>query len=423
MIRVLLKTTWFHLAIIAFVIPVVIACNKTDTPGVEDINPTPPILIDTVVKGTVYHVTDQSLMKVEMESGNIVWQKGLNDAAGTGLNLYYDSGYIYHRGRIGISCYNSINGNTVWRFGWLAYSDANYSNTIAFNDSLVFFSSQTSAWAPSSLYCMRKRTGVLLWKKQIDQAGWASNHFFAIQAVANGKVVTISRNSNGQRKLICLNVADGQQLWETPVNDLLKPTIKIFNDKVYCNGPTAFCYDLNTGSLLWQNNFGLPSASPYFSCSSTLDQNKLYTIVPSATSSIQHAIKTINFTTGAIESSFNTLSGPYVNSNSYQFSNHMVYAISPHSQFDSTELQAYDITTATLKWKYHNFSSYRQPIISTKHIIYREYLGPNTDSNPLYLTVLNLDGKRIRRIKVPGKYIYGILYIDENNTQFNQTLY
>lgn len=358
-----------------------------------------------------------------MESGAVIWLKGLNDAAGGDQELYYDSSYIYHRGRVGLSCYNSINGTTVWHFSWVAYSDANYSNTIAFNDSLIFFSDQTSAWAPSNLYCLNKRTGQLRWKKQIDAAGWASYHFYAIQAVAAGKLVTLARNSNGQKKLVCLDISNGQQLWETPINDLLKPTIKIFDEKVYANGATAFCYSLNSGVLLWQNNFGVNSSSAYFGCSSTADQNKIYSVVASATSSTMHSIQTVDLTTGLSTASFNTLASPYIVANRYQFAKNIIYALSPNSPFDSTELQAYDMITNSLKWKYKNYASTVIPIVSDKYIIFRDYVEPQPNDNPLYLTVLTLDAKRIRRIKVPGKYPAGIIYLDENNKVFNLTTY
>jgi outer membrane protein assembly factor BamB len=397
------------------------ACTKSYV--ISSTTPVPPVInvpADTIVKGAVYHVTDGVLMKVDMESGKTLWQNA--QVYNSGRELYYDAGYLYQRGGTQLTCYNAIDGKIVWKFYWVTFSDAQYSNTISFNDSLLFFSTQTSAYEPANLYWLNKKTGAVKWKKKIDFGTWAYYSFYAVQAVDSNKVVTFEREYYGHRKLVCYNIITGQQIWETPANDLLKATIKIHNNKVYCTGAYGLCYDLATGAPEWQTDLGLISPSSYWGIVSFENADKLYLAGAASAAATQHTVKTVDFKTGLVTNSFTTPASPYINQNRYQYSSELLYVTSYIN--DTAELNVYDINTFANKWKYRPYASVDVPLVAPKYIMFRESTDyTDTDPNPFYMTVLNIDGKRIRRIKVPGKYVGAILYVDENNKVFRQVSY
>lgn len=388
------------------------SCSKPASP-----NPVPPVTPDTVatVKGTLFYIMDASICRSDLNTGTILWSKPVADLFnGAAAELNYDSsGLLYHRNHTGLTCYNATDGSIVWQFGWAAFNDAAYYGAVALNDSLISFSSPTSAYAPASLYCLNKKTGLLKWQTQIDKGTWTYSHFYSIPVITGDKVITLARDNNGNRKLACYGITNGNLRWETPVDNELVATLKMYQGNIYCVGTSASAYNPGTGALLWKTalDFSIPPGN-YFGYPSFNDQGKLLTA--GKTASVSNVIKVLDYNSGSILNTYNSntlFTG-------YNYSSNTLYASGFAS--DTSELNAFDLNGMVLKWKYRPYYSVYNPVVTDKYIV--TIMGDT--NNLLHIAALNLNGVQVRKYNIPGTYVSNnLIFLDENKKVYKQLAY
>jgi len=404
--------TKINFIISCIVLPVVIlsSCSK---PG-DSVNPTPPhtdtVIItpppaptlDTSVKGFLYMSLDNALTKINLETKSVVWQKYLYHGDHNGME--FNNGYLYHGDYSGLTCYNPVTGNRVWEFGWVSYYSNNTFSRYAFSDSLIFAVSATTAYDVSSLYCLNKRTGTLVWKNKIDTATWALGGYACAPQVDNDKVIVLVRDYSGHVKLVAYNIWTGQRVWDAGINDQLTLNFKVDNGKIYSTGHNVFCYDAATGNLVWQKTIPLaPLYSGLYALTSFIDGNKI--IIAGSPTAATCAVLTLDKNTGAI------LSNQPINKEvgSCMYRDNVFYLGYPDSNYFS--LTAYNISDMSAKWTYKHTAYYPQTVTSKNIII------TGVDSA---VKVLDLNGNLVKRTPAMGTYFGSFIYIDSASNVFPQ---
>ena len=396
---------------------VLAACSKPENQRTVD---NPPNPADTIVKGSLFLNINSRASSINTENGSMTWQ---NPNFCEAVALSYDSGYLYAGSYRNVSCFNAATGQRLWVYSWLIFSDVKGFTRYAFTDSLMFITSASSAWDVAHLYCINKRTGALRWSNELDSIGWPNGReYFSLPVLSNGKVITVARDNNNHRRLVAYNLLTGKKIWGTGINDELRFNIKVDNDKIYSTGKNTFCYDANTGVLVWQNNINIINASgsiengylmnntqAYIGPLAYFDQNKIIIAGKDSANAVVTSVKVLDKNTGAILSSkvYN------IDFKYYMYSNNTLY-ISTYVS-NTTFLHAFDINTSAFKWKYETNATY-PPILTDKNIIYSRWDGTY---------FLSLDGKLMRFLPhtVPsGNTVYTYLYKDLSNNIFTQRI-
>jgi outer membrane protein assembly factor BamB len=406
-----IKNAAFNLLLFIFTISL-FGCSKAshsaDTPPASIIDSIPK---DSLVKGTTEGtikgfayliVGSSSLTKVNMETGEIIWQTSIYDlASSSGSDLNYDSGYLYHGNYKGLTCYNISDGSMVWHAGWLSYSNVLAFTKYAFNDSLIFIVSPTSAYDASYLFCLDKRSGISKWKTKIDEEGWGGGRYSAIPVTENNKVIVLTRAGNGAIKLSALDVSSGKKVWDSETNQQLTGTLKISEGKVYSTGQGIYCYDAVTGNQVWHYASDLKNGNSFAGNLSFLDQNKLI-ITGTTQTSTSCNILILDKESGALIKKL-VINEPYT---LCMYRNNHIYLSIQDTNF--YKLRSYDLNnTSTYEWEYQHFS-YNKALIANKNIFFS--IGP--------LSILNFDGELVKAI--PNLNSRNYLFVDSAKNVYTQ---
>jgi outer membrane protein assembly factor BamB len=392
-------------------------CSKPDI-DIDNSIPNNTPFDETTLKGNIYLDQGKFMLNLDLQTGSVIYQaKLLNINGGYESEINFDSGYYYHRDYAGVTCYDASNGSVVWGFNWLSYNNIQFSTAVILNDSSIFFSSPTSVWQVAYLYCLDKRTGELKWKVKIDEGGYPFYYsFYSIPVLIHDKVVTLARDANGDRKLISFNVSNGEQVWESSVNDELKATLKTDGEKIYSTGQYAYCYNGDNGTLEWEKNLQLVFAgSSLFGNISFFDKNEL--VIAGVYSTPSNTVIVLDSKTGNADYSFTT----DINFHNCNYKNGVFYALGNVN--DTVELDAIDIKTHALKWKYRPYLFNKTPLITDKNVMFAAFDIDSTMTSSIKLFILDLNGKLVRKIPLPVERVDKFIYVDDKKKFYRQLEY
>jgi outer membrane protein assembly factor BamB len=364
-------------------------------------------------------------IKLDASNDSVYWWSQVLNLFNSADNpMTFDSNYFYHGNYTSMSCYSTATGLPVWSFNWLAFNDAISYREPVFNDSLIFFTSPTSAWDHGYLFCKNKRTGTSLWQKQLDFGGVYTS-FNGIPVLNGDKVITLTRDLNDQKHLTAFSIQDGNQQWSIPVSNSMSSKLWLINGRLYsAHGPEAVCYDASTGQLLWQTNMNVPAAwwaynffdNDRLIAVKVLD-NSHYTILQ-----IQKdngtIIRSSDLVIPTTYSQFSQVLAPL--GCSYKASK--LY-IASFNAVDSLDIFCYDITSMSQQWKIriaNNLLTGQAPVLTDKYLVFPvndQYNSPDPYQSKMIF--LDHSGKLVNKVPFHSAYTDGFIY-KENGVIYGQ---
>lgn len=396
------------------------ACTKTsdrrETPSSEDPN-------------NVFYVNVVGdFIKLQASNDSVHWRSGvLNLFNSSGNPMTFDSSYFYHGNYNGITCYSIRTGLRVWDYSWLAFQDAISYREPAFNDSLIFFTTPTSVWDNGYLICKNKTTGAGKWQKKID-SGSVYQSFNGIPVVAGDKVITVTRNQNDQKRIAAFSVQNGERIWATTVSNTISSKLWVKDGRIYsAYGTDAFCFDVQTGQLLWQTNMPT-SSSPWFTYN-FLDNDRL--IAVKVLNNADYKVFELQTSNGnLIKVSDISIPNTYsytpqiISPLGCSYKNSKLYFAS-YNTMDSLDLVSYDINSSTQQWKKrikNHLLTGQAPLLTDKNLILpvnENYNTPQqTQSKILYF---DLSGNLVNQVVLKTLYTDRFVY-KENGVLYAQPL-
>jgi len=409
------NTTTFSAVSILFIfylIAIAPGCSKSTVTAPDNIQNT---------EGTFYiQVLQQSggfrLDKVDAGTGFTGWEiPMMNTFASFGSPVDYSDGLLFHGNYSGVSAYNIQSSEPQWGVGWLATTEASSARILAFKDSLVFFASSSNSYSSADAYCVNKYNGAIIWQQRIDSGGWTFYNFSSIPVVSDDKPIMLTRDKNGHKQLRAFRATDGKLVWQSPINDLLLPTIKTDNGKIYATGGGfMFCYNATDGSLLWKTDIQYKNAfGVYF----FYDATKLVVAADG------WPVMVLDKTNGTILSSFD-LPLPVTNPNSFLYKDNVLYASG--LPIDTVfQVRAFDITAKTQKWIFRyttNCYSQASPIITDKYLVVPVSTAEPSDvnNNQLKMIFVDFSGKLVKQFPFLGYSADHFIYVNSNNVYREQ---
>jgi outer membrane protein assembly factor BamB len=396
-------------------------------PGCKKQSPNyvPPNAVDSFVKdpyGSIYINGDQ-LYKLDIQTGVTEWTTyNVLAFASFMAPLYFDSGYFYSGSLDGIATYNYQTGQLIW----LGYTPATAGmdgyapyRVVAIKDSLAIYAGSTGVgYGQANMYCVRKRNGTLVWQNTVDTTGYLTD-FTSIPYIADGNVVTLTRNYNGDTQITAYDPVTGKKIWATANNDNLQSRLLIGNHAIYnVDLQNANCYSASDGSLLWSRD-DLPTSGYYLDLNCFLDGDKL--IVAGGVSPISCTVNVYNTANGSLLSS-QSFALPLALSNyfTFNYSNNVLYT-SANETGGTVNVHAYDINAQKEKWTYRfrNIGEYGD--ITTPDFM---ILPEARDSTGSYITFLDIEkGTVVKKVPFSSSDISEILYTDSTGNVYSQPKY
>lgn len=387
--------------------------NNNNTPNID--NP----------QGTFYINRVGYFIKLDAIQDSTIWLSNtINLSNAVNNPMCFDGNYFYHGNYNGITNYSAQNGQPIWSFSWVAFSDAIPYREVAFSDSTVFVAAPTSMWDWAQLFCLKKSTGALVWQKPIDK-GSVSVNFNSIPIVYNNSVILLTRDQNNQQFLTSYNISNGSQLWSVSVSNNMSSKLWLLNGKLYsAYGLNAFCFDANNGSLLWQTNL---NTTNYLQTYNFLEANQLFVV--KVLSNSNYKVITVNIAGGTIENNYNitvpttysTYAQLYAPLGCAYRNNQLVLA--SYNTVDSLDIISFDIAHSVQKWKTRVANSLltgEEPLITDKYVIFPINDNYNTPNNALSnMIFMDLNGNIVKKLPYHSTYT-DRFYYKENGVQYEQ---
>jgi outer membrane protein assembly factor BamB len=143
-------------------------------------------------------------------------------------------------------CLNETDGNLLWMFG----TNGTMTNTAAVYAGEVFVGTHNGC-----IYCLNETTGVPIWNVTLNERIYESS-----PAIAEGRVFVGGYSfSASTSHLYCLNISDGNVLWEYQVYGAICSSPAVLDGRVFVGGPgrnwsiagEVYCINETTGKNLW----------------------------------------------------------------------------------------------------------------------------------------------------------------------------
>ena len=226
-----------------------------------------------IYNGHVYITSlDGNLYCINLEDGSEQWSypgvSGICTPAIYNNNIFVGNNVTIDIGKI--LCINSESGELVW-YSDLGIGDLIISAAAIYNDYLY-----TGSFGFSDnpkLFCLNiSNNGEIEWEYDID--GFASTK----PVVDNNYVYIATQEWDFDKdkhvgKLLCIDKNDQSLLWEFSVDDPIKSTPVVTDEKLYfgCNDDFVYCLDKSNGLEIWSYDTGVDVVS-----SPAIYNNKLY---------------------------------------------------------------------------------------------------------------------------------------------------
>ncbi|HEV3413168.1 MAG TPA: PQQ-binding-like beta-propeller repeat protein [Puia sp.] len=378
-------------------------------------------------RGILYVLSDSGLQKIDASSGVRDW---LCQAISGSSPLDYSSGNIYSGGLTTMAAINYQTGVINWLNLIPREPDnsgiTDYCRT-AFQDSLVYYTKGTGVfYGDALLYCAYQDNGQIIWTNQIDSNNYnLTSHFNGIPYVANGNVLTLTRNYYNNFQITAFDAATGRLAWNSPQNDSLTAELHVTNNYIIsATSSFAYCYSSKDGSLVWQTDLQFPPFSAPNSTSTTfLDGNNL--IVCRNYNGPTNLIRELNATTGQMMNTFELDVPEAYGFWEYGYNAGMLYTLNlitegTAANSDSADVVAFDLGSRSSKWKY-NYShvSGVGMVITNNNVIVPSGINDGTGFHT-QVTFLDLDGRFVKTVSYAGTVGNRLMYVDSAGVVYKQ---
>ena len=378
------------------------------------------------LNGMFYINAEGMFIKLNPASDSIYWTSEVLSLANSYHNpIAFDSSYFYFGNYNSLFCYSANAGLPVWSFSWYAFNDAITYREPAFKDSLIFFTSPTSMWDNSYLFCKNKVTGKGYWSQQIDN-GYVSIGFNSIPVVYNNKVITLTRDQNNHKYITAYSVQNGALQWSTAVGDSTSSKLWVTEGKI-CSayGSEAICLNASTGQFLWKTKLDIPSS--WFTYN-FIEDGKL--VIVKVLSNSSYKILRLEIGNGTLIS-LQTIDVPTTYASNPQhispvgccYGGNKLYIASFYS-FDSLDIFSYNLQNEKRLWQIRlpaSIQAEQAPLLTDKYVIFpinNNYNGPSLS----YMVFLDLSGKLVKKLPFKFRDTNGFVY-KENGVTYTQPPY
>ncbi len=189
-----------------------------------------------VAGGKVFHLDNQAgqetVHALDAATGNELWSAPLDDAfkdsqsaAGPRCTPLFDGGRLYAQSCRGeLQCLNALDGKLLWRVNYVTNFGAQFfgekgaaqgavrhgynGSPVIDGDHLITLAGGTNG---SSVVCLDKASGKVIWKSQNDQAAYAPPIIATIAGRKQAVAFTCA-------SLMGVDARDGQLLWRVPLS-------------------------------------------------------------------------------------------------------------------------------------------------------------------------------------------------------------
>ena len=381
---------------------------------------------DTVLlpSGSLYIDCGTMFRKINVADSSLNWETyDINLKGKSGCAMVLDETLLYSASTNGVLALIAETGQARWFVLWNNYTTfvPAYRESVA-NETYVLFASSTNGLIFSTLYCLNKHQGSLLWTKQVDNSNDYSG-FTTTPVLAKDKVILVTRDSNRHKHLTAYQISDGSVLWSTSVDDNLPTRLRAVNDLVYSTaGEAVICYDANDGSIKWQQN----QLGDDFLRTATFFENDRLILVRISENS--YNIYTLNTADGTVISQTSLPAASIDRSKDVAsgcaYRNNKLVVVSRYG-YSSINLRFYDLTSKTMVWERdleHNIGSYDYdiptPLLTNNYVIV-----PTNDTyigGPALVYFINFQGKDIIKIPFVADFQLTNFAYEENGVFYNQ---
>jgi len=211
----------------------------------------------TSVNGTLYVSSRDSIAALDLQTNMLKFKVSTFTATGTyETAINYDSGYIYKGSQYGMVSYNASNGSWRWRYSYgIGFISGSAPPVLAqkaiFVDSVMYFIS-SFPFSGSSLFCMNKKTGAVIWKATVSGYDLASLSD-EIPAISGDRIFVSGRDPDDDEYFHCFNRFTGLKLWTKYLADRHSgQKVEVYNGTVISYGRVISCMNISDGSIRWQ---------------------------------------------------------------------------------------------------------------------------------------------------------------------------
>lgn len=239
------------------------SCTRTN----DDHDPTV-----TSVNGTLYISSRDSIAALDLQTNTLKFKVKANTGSGTYETfINYDSGYIYKGSQYDMVSYNASNGSWRWSRSYgIGYISGNnpppvLAQKAIFVDSVMYFIS-SFPFSASTLYCMNKKTGAVVWKETISNSDLAPvSSYFPV--ISGDRILVSGRDQDEDEIFHCFNRFTGFKLWSKYLADRHSGQgVDVYNGTVISYGRVISCINISDGNIRWQIEPTEPHTSvEYFS--------------------------------------------------------------------------------------------------------------------------------------------------------------
>lgn len=233
-----------------------------DAEGMRPVFSSPCVWNKRVYVGEGFHEDgDCRVLCLNADTGEKIWE--FPTTSHTESSPVVVDGKLYiGAGDDGLYCLNADNGKIIWHYEKL-HIDA----TVAMHEGCVYVGSGVGdKYNSTVLLCLNAADGKEIWKVPLEYASFASptvvgEHVFV--GTGNGNFSVSNANPRGQ--VLCLNARTGKRIWQFDAKDavLCQPAVDQSSVWFTCRDGLAYCVRRGDGRLRWKYDARAPIvASP-----------------------------------------------------------------------------------------------------------------------------------------------------------------
>jgi outer membrane protein assembly factor BamB len=240
---------------------------------------TPTVAGDYVYIGEGFHQDAFCrLYCLKIENGAKVWE--FQTQSHTESNPIVVDGLLYcGAGDDGLYCLDAKTGEKKWNFPGY-HVDA---GPLVVDGKVYCGAGVGDVFKETAFFCLDAKSGEVKWKDPTDLPVWSTASVdggFVYLAMGNGRFGESDPNPAGA--VLCVNAADGEEVWRVHLADavLCRPMIDKKNVYVGCRDHSFYCLDRATGKEVWKTKLDSPVAATAALVSESKDGLATYVYVP-----------------------------------------------------------------------------------------------------------------------------------------------
>jgi len=218
-----------------------------------------------IADGKVFATAWNGLYCINENNGSLIWEN--TNVKGQSSPALYNDHVIVGSTDGNLYCLEMVNGSELWN-KTIAPNPGftGISSSPVVHDDKIFIGTFDNTGGTGYLYCLNENDGEIIWENSTE-----SSIYFSSPSISDGKVFigtmglynSTDYSWSQPYGLYCFNEADGELLWDYPVDNSIGSSPTLFDDKVFftCKNGGLYCLNEN-GEFVWEKNIGISVSSP-----------------------------------------------------------------------------------------------------------------------------------------------------------------